>query len=93
MVGSLGGLTRSLHVGVDDGMLWHWVGKHCARRNSEEAVKKISIDLREGEKERGRKRKTGIDLLFCLLMHSWVDSCMCPSQGLNPQPWHMGVML
>ena len=31
-----------------------------------------------------------IDLLFHLLVHSLVDSCICPDPGLNPQPLHMG---
>ena len=37
---------------------------------------------RETERERERER----DLLFHLFLHSLVDSCMCPDQGLNPQP-------
>ena len=24
-------------------------------------------------------------------MHSWVDYCMCPDQGSNLQPWHIGT--
>ena len=34
-------------------------------------------------KERKRERMRNIDLLFHLLMHSLVDSCMCPDLGLN----------
>ena len=30
---------------------------------------------------------------FYSLMHSLVDSCMCPDWGSNSQPWHMGTML
>ena len=26
-------------------------------------------------------------------MYSMVDSCTCPDQGLNLQPWHIGVTL
>ena len=32
-------------------------------------------------------------LLFHLLMHSLVDSCMSLEWESNPQPWHMGTML
>ena len=38
--------------------------------------------------ERGKKP---IDLLFHVLMHLLVDFCMCPVQGLNPQPWLVGM--
>ena len=31
-----------------------------------------------GHRNRERDRKTDIDLLFYLVMHSLVDSCMCP---------------
>ena len=34
-----------------------------------------------------------INLLFLLLMHSLVDSCTCPDQGLNLQPWCIGTVL
>ena len=30
-----------------------------------------------------------IDLLFSLLMHWLVDSCMSPTLGSNPQPWRI----
>ena len=42
------------------------------------------IDFRDRERERERENT---DLLLYLLMHSLVDSCMCPDQGQNPQPW------
>ena len=45
----------------------------------------------EGGREGGGGQK--IDLLFHLLMYSLVDSCMCPDQGLNPQPLCVGRML
>lgn len=38
---------------------------------------------REGK----RQRERNIDLLSYLLMHSWVNSCMCPDYESNPQPW------
>ena len=34
-----------------------------------------------------RDRERNIDLSFHLLMHSLVDSGMCPDQGSNLQPW------
>ena len=40
-----------------------------------------------------RERERSIDLLFHLFIHSLVDSCMCPDQGSNTQPWHIGTML
>ena len=40
-----------------------------------------------------RKRKRNIGLLFHLFMHSLVDSCTCPGQGSNLQPWCTGLML
>ena len=40
-----------------------------------------------------KERKRNIDLLFHLFMHSLVDSGMCPDQGLNSQPWCIGMML
>ena len=46
---------------------------------------------RKGERERKRERERNIDMLFHLVMHSLVDSCMCSDQGWNPQPWHMGT--
>lgn len=33
------------------------------------------------------------NLLFHLLVHSLVDSCMFTDWGSNLQPWHIGVML
>ena len=42
---------------------------------------------------RETKREQDIDLLFHLIIHSLVDSCMCPDLGSNPQPWHVGVAL
>ena len=40
----------------------------------------LKLIFREGEE--GRERN--IDWLLHLLMHSLVDSCMCPDWGLNP---------
>ena len=39
-------------------------------------------------RERGKERETerNINLLFHLVIHSLVDSRMCPDWGLNPQP-------
>ena len=37
------------------------------------------------------ERERLINLLFHLLMHSLVDSCMCPERELNPPPWHVGT--
>ena len=37
----------------------------------------------------GVEREGNIDLLFHFLMHSLVDSCMCPNWGLN---LHLGVL-
>ena len=45
------------------------------------------------EREGGSKREKNINLLFHVLMHSLVDSCMCPDQGSNLQPWSIGMML
>ena len=45
------------------------------------------IDL--GTREEGRERERNVDLLFHLLVHSLVASCMCPDQRLNLQPWHI----
>ena len=44
---------------------------------------------REEGKETGGDRKRNIDLLFHLLMHSLVASCMCLDWGSNLQPWHV----
>ena len=48
----------------------------------------------KGEREGGGGMKRGgkrnMDVLFHLFIHSLVDSCTCPDQGLNLQPWHMG---
>ena len=38
-------------------------------------------------------RERNMDLLLHLFMHSLVDSCRCPDQGLNPQPWHIRTTL
>ena len=59
----------------------------------------LSIDFREREegeeteRKRGGERERERDLLFHLLMHSLVDSYMCPDQGLNPQPWCIRMTL
>ena len=50
----------------------------------EQSLKKIFLLIdfeREGERE-----IENIDLLFHLFMHSLVDSCVCPDQGMNLQP-------
>ena len=47
----------------------------------------LLIDLRERERERN------INLLFHLLMHSLVDSCVCPDWGLNLQLQHIRTTL
>ena len=55
----------------------------------EQSLKKIFLLIdfeREGERE-----IENIDLLFHLFMHSLVDSCVCPDQGWNPQPWCIGT--
>ena len=49
--------------------------------------KKLLIDFRE------RKEWGDINLLFHLSIHSLVESCMCPHQELNPQPWGIETML
>ena len=49
------------------------------------------MDLRERE-EGAEREMSNMDLLFHLIMYSLVDSCMCPDQGSNPQPWCMGTM-
>ena len=48
-------------------------------------MKGVRKGKREGGRE-GRERERNIDLLFHLSMHPMVASCMCPDQGLNPQP-------
>ena len=40
-----------------------------------------------------REREREINLLFHLFRHPFVDSCMCPDRGWNPQPWSIGMML
>ena len=45
---------------------------------------------RERQRDRKRERYIYISLPFHPFMHSKVDSCMCPDQGLNLQPWWMG---
>ena len=53
-----------------------------------------NIDLREAGRGGGERRgERNIDLLFHPLMHTLVDSCMCPDWGLSPQPWHIGMIL
>ena len=54
----------------------------------------IYIYIFETEREEGGERERETELLFHLLIiHLLVDSCVCPDQGLNPQPWHVGMML
>ena len=36
-----------------------------------------------------REGKRNIALLFYLFMHSLADSCTCPDQASNMQPWHI----
>ena len=43
------------------------------------------------EREDGRQRN--VNVLFHLFMNSLADSCMCPDQELNPQPWHIRTKL
>ena len=38
-------------------------------------------------------RDRDIDLLPHLFMHSVAATCMCPDQGSNQEPWHIGMML
>ena len=45
---------------------------------------------REKGRERKERRKRNISLLYHLLIHSLVDSCMWPDWGSNQQLWHMG---
>ena len=52
-------------------------------------LKILLLILREREREEGGEKHR---LLSHLLMHLLVDSCMCPDQGLNPQPWCIGLM-
>ena len=47
----------------------------------------LFIYLLKRERVRGGGERGGHDLLFHVLMHSLVASCMCPDQGPNPQPW------
>ena len=51
----------------------------------------LFVDFRETESKGEKERNT--DLLFYLFMYSLVDSCLCPEQGSNPQPWCIGMML
>ena len=57
----------------------------------------LKIDFRgrqEGRQREGiRGREIEKDQFVVSLMHSLVDSSMCPDQGLNPHPWHIGSML
>ena len=41
---------------------------------------------------RGKKERN-IIFLFHLIMYSLVDSCTCPDQALNLQPWCIGMMI
>ena len=62
---------------------------HCnANRFSENLFYPHPKDMLINFKERGRPgRETNVDLLLHSLMHSLLDSCVCPDGGLNPQPW------
>ena len=66
---------------VDDWYMIFWVVFvwQCFWGHWESAFKKnfLCIEFRE------------TDLLFNLLTHSLVDSCMCLDWGSTPQPWHM----
>ena len=56
--------------------------------------KYVFIDFRKMIRKRQRetdRQKRGF--VVHLLMHSLIDSCMCPDQGSNPQAWHSGMML
>ena len=46
---------------------------------------------KEKKGEREIKRKRNINHLFSLFMHSLIASNMCPYQGFNSQPWHIGM--
>ena len=46
----------------------------------------------EREEEKLQREKETLIFLFHLCMQSLVDSCMCPNQGLNPQPLHVPWM-
>ena len=43
--------------------------------------------------EREREREVCCSRSAHLYIHLLVDSCMCPDQGLNPQPWPIGTTL
>ena len=43
--------------------------------------------------EEEKKREKNTNLLFHLLTHPLVESCMCPDQGLNLQALCIGMML
>ena len=47
----------------------------------------------QGDSGGGGERERNVDALFCLFMHSLVDSCMCPDQRQNPKPWCIGATL
>lgn len=58
-----------------------WSSKHLMRQNVT-LKNNFFSDLRERED----RRETKMELLFHLVMHSLVDSCMCPDRGWNPRP-------
>lgn len=39
-----------------------------------------------------QKQERNINLLFHPPMHSQVDFCLCPDQGSNLKPWHIGSL-
>ena len=62
-------------------------------------ILKTFTDFRERERKGGWEgggeggRERDIDLLFHLVMHLLVASCMCSDQRLNLQPRCIGTML
>ena len=64
-------------------------------RNDVLALEKLFVGIFLREKWGGVREREGereIVWLFHLFMHSLVDSCMCPYQGLNPQTHNLGIL-